>query len=218
MKIRIAVLVLLALVLGFARPATAGPNANAKILLNVRASSTHNLLLCSEPTGAPPNCSAINTSGKVTPVNTFGQYVYLLIADADGVGQMNCGINFTGIDPSFYSWYLCADADTTTNGWTSSGNLITWNTCQSGLIICAGYFYVGAYTPCQLQVVPDPADGLATVTDCSGNVDVASGHDVSHLGLVNFSVGAAIPGFNPCGLNTPVMNSSWSKIKATYTH
>jgi hypothetical protein len=201
-----------------ASAALAGPNANAKILLNVRASSTHNTNPCSDPSSAPSGCNTINTSGKVTPINSFGQYVYLLVEEAAGVSALDCGISFTGSDPSFFTWYLCADADTTTNGWTSGGNRISWDTCQLGTVVCAGYFYVGAYAPCRLEVVADPVDNRATVIDCANNTDIVSGLHVSHLGYANFSVGGTVPGYNPCGLNTPVMNSTWSSIKLNYGH
>ncbi len=218
MKQKLSLMVVLGLLLSLVSGlATAGPNANSKILLNVRTTTQANNHPCTDPAASPSSCAAISTNGKLIGPNAPGQYIYLLVEEANGVSSMDCGINFTGTGQSFFSWNLCADNDTTTTGWQTGGNRITWDTCQTGPVICAGYFYCGVYSPCQLLVVGDPVNGLAVVTACdTTQVDNITGHDVSHMGYVNFSAGAVTPGYNPCGLVTPTSITTWGAIKSTF--
>ncbi len=203
--------------------ALAGPNANAKILVHVRPKTTGNR--CGDAASVAPSCSAINTRGGIIAPPAPGLFIFLLVHEANGISAMRCAPAFPA-DLQIFSWTRCADADTVTdNGgsWTTSGlgNLITWDTCQLGTVVCAGYFYVGAYAPCTFAITGDPVDGLATVASCDSTIDIISGPGgphPSHLGYASFSPGAVTPGYNPCGLNTPVMNSTWSSIKLNYGH
>jgi hypothetical protein len=221
---------------------SAGPNANAKILIHVGpprpAVIDH---VCTNMT-AIPNCSQVVTAGGLYPPNLY-RYVYLLVTDGDvvsGVGALECGVRYTGVTGQgvdIFAWDACADQEARVAGpegpWpaSGSGNLLYWDVstrCQrfepggsgTGVVALGGYFYVGSYTPDTLAVTVNPGTTLAAVANCAGIVDVVAGgeHIVnpSHLGYAVFSSGGSLPGYNPCGLNTPVKATTWSRIKSTY--
>lgn len=214
-------------------PCQAGPNANAKILIHL---TRVDKVTCDH---SHPTCADIVTKGD------FNYYYYcpLLVMDADptaGVAEVSCGLDYVmGLDGLYVGWVLCADSQVGTAGphgpWPApgSGNRVSWNAgthCQrtenggpgSGVVAEAGYFYIAPYdappsSPRFLAVTTNPADGLASVKDCSGNSEVVEGGSIhrnpSHLGYVTFS-NNNMSGYNPCGQNTPSKPSTWSGVKS----
>ena len=108
---------------------------------------------------------------------------------------------------------------------------ITWdaiNACQtnepsgasSGVTAVAGYFYLTAYTPDRLEITVRAADNKAVVADCNSAESIVAGngapfHSKSYLGYVEFSDGGRTPGYNPCGLAHPVIESTWTGVKTS---
>ena len=97
---------------------------------------------------------------------------------------------------------------------------MTWEpvgNCQTGAAV-AGFFYLAAYSPDVLKVIPRPADEIAQVATCDPIVE----HTLTpnDLGYVAFSPGAVVPGCNPCVRNcdeaapVPVRPTTWSAIKS----
>ena len=107
----------------------------------------------------------------------------------------------SGVD--IFSWHLCADAEFRTSGpsaWTApaGGNTIAWNSayrCQEGEVAVAGYFYLAAYSPDQLQITRHPYSHVAAVATCESIETELNGSD---LGFVTFSPGVIGTGCNPC--------------------
>jgi hypothetical protein len=192
-------------------PATAfaGPNASAKFLVHLAAPTNKNF--CAR--GVPAGCDQVVTQGSLTP----GLYYYAHVLLADGMATAGFsgaafGIDYDGATESgvdVYSWHLCADTESPSPGWpaTGTGNTVAWNAgnCQNsepegpgtGVLVTAGYFYMGSYTPDALRLTPPPS-GTATVTSCGGIVDVIAPVDSCGyfpFGYAEFGTG---PGWNPC--------------------
>jgi hypothetical protein len=228
------------MLLGTALPETgwAGANANAKILLHVGLPRPAVIdRPCTNVTRIPA-CSNVVTSGGLYPPSLY-RYVYLLVTDGDaaeGVGSMEWGISYNneageGVD--IFAWDWCAADHFPVNGpngaWpaSGSGNRLVWfaTHCQrfepggagTGVVAVGGYFYVGAYTPDILSITPNPTGGLALVGSCASVVDTVEGGPVvrnpSHLGFARFSERGTEPGYNPCGLGTPVRPTTWGRLK-----
>lgn len=217
---------------------TTGPNAATKLLIHLLPVATR------ETCGAAarPRCTTAVTAGGLFP--TF-YYAYLIAGDADagvGLGALQCGIDYdgaahTGVD--VFNWTPCAPIEAHHSGpngpWPApgSGNSIIWDTttsCQrsepggagTGVVATAGYFYMAAYGPDQLRVIPSPPHGQAVVLDCGARQYLIGGagfppNGTSHLGFANFSADGLSPGFNPCGANVAVRVTTWSAIKGLYS-
>ncbi|HEX7879514.1 MAG TPA: hypothetical protein VF720_08895, partial [Candidatus Eisenbacteria bacterium] len=85
--------------------------------------------------------------------------------------------------------------------------------CQTGAVATAGYFYLTAYAPSTLKLIPRPIDMAAKVADC-GSLEIPLA--ASELGWASFSAGATVPGCNPCVQNCGIVGvepSTWSSIK-----
>lgn len=216
---------------------TAGPNANAKILLHV---ARVDIGPCSI-FNAPLSCGRVVTSAQLYPRYHFVGLVVTDAAVVGGVGAVECGIAYdpapgSGVD--VLGWFKCADFETPVAGangpWpaSGSGNLLSWNVpsnCQrfhppatTTAVALAGYFYCAAYTPGTLNVVAAPGSNLALVASCEAVLDTVEGGSIhrvpSHLGTVRFSASGTEPGYNPCGLVTSIQGASWSAIKGLMGH
>lgn len=220
--------------LGFASLAFAGNNIQAGIALHVGAWTQKNW--CAD---AP---ALTNGSLNFDNVAPGGEYnVYLLVcngSDRDlenpsplrtGVAGLQCGIEYNatqGLGVDVFGWHVCADLEFPQPGWPAAGtgNTITWvpsTNCQDvnsepyvpGTVIAiAGVFEVSVYGPDFMAVTPRPVDGLAKVADCNAAEDDITYNTPSQLGIAGFG----LPGYNPCGLPTPVENSTWGAIKKSY--
>jgi len=177
---------------------------------------------------------------RIDPVDACTDFnaaytVWVLVcngSDSTGVAGIEFGLNYTQ-DPSgggpggglfVDQWLLCADQDFNEPGFPSdpnTGSTVTWdpiNNCQNTnsepfvprtVIAVAGAMRVFAYSPDIMSVIPKPATGRATVADCSAAEQSLLGNSPSHLGQAGF----CSPGYNPCGLVTPVQDKTWGSIK-----
>jgi hypothetical protein len=198
-----------------------------KILLHVSAPTAKNA--CS--LGRLSNCGNARAQGDLYP-NLY--WVFLLAAKGSqpSVGSLECGVQYEegreqdisdGIGVDIFAWAPCQTRQSPLPGFNpwpapGSGNLISWNpvdSCQTGEVAVAGYFYVGAYSLDTLRVVPSPVDGIAKMADCSGTVTQLRDND---LGFAIFSPHQTIPGCNPCvelcpPEGVPAVQSTWSAVK-----
>lgn len=205
----------------------AAANANAKIAVHLMTTATK--LQCSR---ALVPCQNIVTTRGLYPELSFA---YILVTDgnaAEGISGLQFGIQYNGAGATdgagfdVFSWAKCTDLEfiTPTPAWPNSGggNLMTWVACQvaepggagTGVVAVAGYFYCAAYTPDCLSATPRPVDGAGKVANCAAQEDIVTGTP-SHYGRGCFGTAG---GYNPCGLITPVENTTWSQIKSSYQH
>lgn len=153
-------------------PASAGPNANAKMILHIVPAVKKTPVGCNNV--LPKEATAVVTAGNVDPQ---GYYAYVLITDYDvrrGLAGAQFGISYddsanSGVD--VLSWQSCALYEWPMDGWPASdtGNLLTWNQaedCQEKMPLAVGFFYVIAYSPDRLKIIPRPVDGLTRVAVC----------------------------------------------------
>lgn len=181
-----------------------------KLLLHVRPVTTKNLCTW----GNLNDCQQAVTRGQTDPTGNLPYYVYLLAATGPyrsvtlggndiGLAGLQLGLNYdgganSGVD--IFGWTLCATLQFAAGGWPSPGssNLITWDSftvCQKGEVGIAGYFYVAAYSPDVLGIVPRPIDNLAKVAACTNaEVDL----NLGDLGSVRFTTAGTTDGCNPC--------------------
>jgi hypothetical protein len=220
--------------------APAGRNADARVLLHL-VSRNIERPCTSSPAG--PRCADIVTSGRLYPAGAY--YALVLVTDgatdgtsASGVGGVQFGIDYNGVPGAgvdIFGFTLCALLEFPTSGWPQpgSGNRILWDGvdhCQrtepdgigTGVTARAGYFYLAAYTPDMLLIVPHPLDGTVKVLDCLGaeSVVVTAGQpkDPWPLGRASFSADGLAAGYNPCGPGTPVAPTTWGRIKALFVN
>jgi hypothetical protein len=229
MKRFASVLVAGAALLALNTESFAGANANAKIAVHVMSTTTKNL--CNR---ARVDCSSIVTSAALYPALNFA---YVLVTDgnaAAGLSGAQFGISYDGpgaadgLGLDIYTWSgtacIFGDYPQPAPAWPNSGGgtLVTWATCQNvepggagtGVVAVIGYFYCAAYSPACLRLGPRPIDNAGKVADCAANEDIITGTP-SHYGTACFGT-AAGPGYNPCGLVTPVESTTWSAIKSNY--
>jgi hypothetical protein len=215
--------------------ALAGTQDGAVIALHVQAHATKSSLPCSAWEAVP--CSQFRTSWPLfTPAD-----VYLVVARGntewgDGIGGVACGINYNpnagpsdgGLD--IFSWRGCASVELTNprdgeyDPWPSPGSGIwcVWATstsCQrttigsDGVHAVAGSFYVYAYSPDILEVVPyeNPVNGPELqVVDCWAyltDLPTTAG------GAVRFGGGL---GYNPCTEMIPIAPTTWGTLKQKF--
>jgi hypothetical protein len=164
-------------------------------------------------------------------------YTYLLVcngSDSTGIQGMEMGIDYQGgfapsggaFPISVFSWNLCGDLEFPFTGWPAPGgsNIITWTDANCNIeqsepgvprtvIAIGGYFYMGAYGPSQMSVLPRPISGFAKVADCSAREDDFTNAFPSHLGVAGWG---GAQGYNPCGAPTPVQSTTWGGVKSLF--
>jgi hypothetical protein len=190
-----------------------------KILLHVKATTTKNPCVWGQ---VLTDCSSsdVVTSAAVGAAAYYNAYVLVHPGDeTNGLGEFaglagtQFGIEYgSGIE--IFGWTLCAALEfpMPSPTWPASGggNLITWdpnNNCQRVETSVAGFFYMGAYQPTDMQLTVRPVDSLAKVADCSASeFELVEGD----LGMASFGGG---PGLNPCAEGTPVQATTWSGVK-----
>lgn len=200
------VLALLALLSGSLQsPASAGPNSNAKLILHIVPAVKKTPVGCGN--ALPKEPTGIVTAGNVDPQ---GYYVYVLVTGYDvrrGLSGVQFGISYddslkSGVD--VLSWQSCALYEWPMDSWpdADTGNLLTWNQaedCQEKMPLPVGFFYVVAYSPDRLKIIPRPVDGLTRVAVCgieSGmkETDLVDDLVPENLGWIDFGGGK---GYNP---------------------
>ena len=202
-----------------------------KILLHVRPITVKNP--CQGASLA--RCQDAVTGGMINvPYHVF---VLAALGDSilhagEGVAGMQFGIEYSGsFDPvgsgsqiDVFSWTLCATLEFTQPNpvWPSpgGGTIITWdavNNCQTGEVAVAGYFYMTAYDPATMRIIPRPVDQISKVASCGSFETILSYYN--DLGCAYFAQGG-IQGCNPCiwpCFVDPVEPTTWSRIKANVT-
>ncbi|TPW15945.1 MAG: hypothetical protein FD129_814 [bacterium] len=193
------------------------------------------------PASGPGQCvdgqisdsSQVVTTGSVRSGSGPNYFVFLLAAPERlnsmagallgityDLGASNGINNNRGID--IYAWHLCATLEfgSPAPSWPApgSGNLITWdavNNCQTGQWAVAGYFYLTAFHPDRLSIIPRPADNRAVVASCNS---LEANVPLANLGFAEFSIGGTRPGCNPlvgsCEGVVPVTPTTWSRLKS----
>jgi hypothetical protein len=200
-------LLLLALLLPAAPPrAVAGPNPDFKLFLHLVPVESRRGLTCF--THVPKTAAETVTQGDLYPQHYIA---YVLISDFNpvrGVAGVQFGISYddsaqSGVD--IQSWQSCALLEWPMDDWPASdtGNLLTWNQaedCQDKAPIPVGYFYLTAYTPDRLKIIPRPVDGLARIAVCGITTTTQTEKDLvdnateANMGWVDFGGGK---GYNP---------------------
>lgn len=222
----------------------AGANANAKIQLHLAGLTTK--AQCTRTVARPACAGIVTHGDLYPAVYfayvliTDGDATAGLAGLQFGIQYGSTKNDAVGVD--IFGWTLCATLEfqQPTPVWPENGggNLITWdmtNVCQrfepggagTGVVADAGYFYLGAYSAADMYITERPVDGMSKVADCSAAEDNIEGsgngtntqnepvyHNPSHLGSLGF--GAGHNGYSPCGLNTPVENTTWSAVKSLY--
>jgi hypothetical protein len=202
-----------------------------RILLHVAGVTAKNACAA----GSLVDCAdAVVEGGLSTAAGPF-QYVYLLAGDdyEPQVAGFECGIQYEDGDPGadangtgldVFSWTLCADNQVPSGGlnaWPKPGGgiLLTWNesNCQTDPVAVGGYFYLAAYDPDILRVVPRDESSSAGVAVCGGG---SLAVPEPGLGFAAFSNGGLLSGCNPCldpcagTSGVPVLQKTWGAIKA----
>lgn len=197
------------------------PPPHPKILLHVRPLTNRNECAW----GTLTNCASASTAGQLAN-GLQGPYYYVyLMVDPGGlasVSGMQLGISYNGAagqGVDIFGWHACVGFEAQSLGWpnSGSGDVLVWNSngspCATAAVPVAGYFYLGSYSPDQLQVVVRPTDHLAKVSDCTSTAYTLGASD---LGSVNFTADGLTPGYNPCSAPIPTMPITWGGIKALH--
>lgn len=220
------------LALGLSSFAIAGNNSQAAIAVHIGAPVTKNLC------GTAPALTAASVVAEVDDAEscTIGEYtLYILVCNGSSVGGfepegtgvagMEFGINY-GPEITFGGEARCSDLEFPSADWpdAGSGTILTWapgSNCQStptepfvpNTTIAIGYAF-GVYTtgPAVFSITPRPITGQAKVSDCNAAEDELTALVPSHLGVGGFCTS----GYNPCGLPTPVEESTWGAIKQQF--
>lgn len=216
-----------------------------KILLHLTHPTTKGIL-CER--GRITDCREAMINADLYP-NGKSYFLYVEVHQGDddaGLGSWRrlAGVQFSvdydaapGSGVDIFTWTYCTDlhfsADGVNGPWPSplSSNLLTWdpyNNCQNDEVAIVGYFYLAAYSPDVVRVLPRVVDGQSKLADCAGSEFLLHGAD---LGRVAFSSAAATPGCNPCVENcitlsprgnplppasVPVLVTTWSSLKNLY--
>lgn len=195
----------------------AGPGAEPRMLLHL-VQATGKTPTCGVPIEA---CADVKTFGLVTGGGSeFNYYCFVLVTGYDreqGLGQARIAVDFdrtTGSGVDTYSWTLCATSSENPLDWYNSlaGNTITWDDCPKTEFAVAGYFYMAAYDPSRLALIP-PENEDARLTPCGGTEVLVP---ATRLGIASF---AGDTGCNPCleeCHHVAVESRSWSGIKALF--
>lgn len=169
---------------------------------------------------------SLSTSGLLYPSPYNWVFVLVDRGNLASLGSAEFAIDYQDSQPSnrddgqrldIFAFSLCATTQSQPDfSWTSPGvgNTITWDSTWTSQTCVAGYFYVTAYTPDTLQIVPVTLTGQASVSDAHGNTVALNRAD---LGACAFSASASISGCNPCTgpcpFVTPAHPTTWSGIK-----
>jgi len=177
-----------------------------------------------------PNTEALAIQHAALPFENVFTFVLICNGPEAGISGFQFGIDYPGVfnpngDPNadivVYGFTSCGYLSFDSAGWPApgTGTLITWyyNDCQlradtgGGTFANAGYFYLTAYHPATMRIVPRPSDHRASVADCSNvSYDITDVLDGGLLGSVGFGPTA---GYNPCAASVSVEPTTWSGIK-----
>ncbi len=189
-----------------AGPVGAGINPDGKLILHLvpAKKKQKRLGICNRHGITAP--TDVVTWGELDPQR---YYAYVVITDFDtetGLTGVQFGISYNdaeekGVDIVY--WQGCTLYEWPMDGWPGSetGNLLTWNQnedCQRTAPLVVGLFYLTAYSPDRLKIIPRPVDGLARLAACGVNsINSAEKLDTlkpENLGWLDFGEGK---GYNP---------------------
>jgi len=209
--------------------ASAGTLANARVMLHIGPSPAVPSAKACLPaqTGVQTDCLDWVTNDTNFPAGSTKRYSLVVTQAVDGVGGLSCGIEYSG--NLFCGFDLCTDGlEFSNNSWPNSGggNRITWTTCgatvalpdryavtASGLQVVFGSFYVysyggdGFFQVTKNPLSPGPDDDELAVGSCAAQTDF-----LSSLAGGRIDIGAAGPGYNPCGV-VPTEPATWGDLK-----
>jgi hypothetical protein len=192
--------------------------------------------------GFPPSVEAVVTSAEAAPEG-LPYYVYVLGApdippvrdlrdyeDMDlGLSGLRFGIEYGASDGGeglhVFSWQSCTGSSLTDGRWpeTGAGITLTWGSCAETGLAVGGYFYVAAYSPSVMSVVPFPGKPAVAYADCSAREGDFVPLDIHRVGWL--SMGGAMKGLDsdgcnpllgPCNGPTDVEQTTWGSLKARY--
>lgn len=194
----------------------AAPVAGPKILLYLAMPTLKNA--CRSELGLM-DCANLTVRGDIFP-NKY--YAYVLVkpgAEGEGVTGAQFGISYDNPAPQqgvdLFEWHMCADLEYRWPTWPSvgSGNMVTWDAARAcataadsdtsleGMSI-AGYFYLAAYSADALAISDYPEGGQSSIMSCGLSEDGESREiipvEASGRGIVRFSSGGNMDGYNPC--------------------
>ena len=221
------------LALGLSSFAIAGNNSQAAIAVHIGTGTAKDI--CNSA-GSPTAATVVS---EVADGDCSAGYynLYILVCNGSSVGGFEpegsgiAGLEF-GIqyDPSLSlgNSEVCGDLLFPSLNWPDSGEgaIITWDpvgNCQSTpsepfvpntTVAVAMGFEVFTTAPGAFQITPRPVTGFAKVSDCNAAEDNITGLVPSHLGVGGFCG----TGYNPCGLPTPVEESTWGAIKQQFSN
>lgn len=179
------------------------------------------------PDAALTSCESINPGGVVTPVAQWAWIILTGVPDgtgpgnAGGIGAIAFGLDHTLEEPI---WSLCAGATEEPDAlWPASGTgiRITWDDeCHivednpiGGTVI--GILTIDAAAKGLIQTTGHPDLGRATTTDCAATTLTLC---ENLLGSGDAAAGGT-GGTPACGTTctTPVEETSWARLKSTFT-
>lgn len=185
-------------------PALSGPNPDVKLILHLVPTENRRGHSCY--TDIPGGPTEVLTKGDLYPQHYFA---YVMITDFSskyGVAGVQFGISYddsvkSGVDIT--SWQTCTLYEWPLDEWPASetGNLLTWNQaedCQEKFPLPVGYFYLTAYSPDRMKLIPRSVDGLARVAVCGVSTvnaeDMVDNVKAENLGWLDFG---GEDGYNP---------------------
>ncbi len=216
-----------ALTLGLFAPAQAFDNDRAAVSFHITPIPSKDPCTTNVPT---PLAYTMVTEVCDAPGTDYA--VWFLVcngSDSTGIAGMEFGIDYDGAPNSgvdVWSWTSCMDLNYPSANWpeANSGLLSVWdpvNHCQNTpsqpyvpytVIAIGGYLGTTFYSPDQMQIIGRPVTGYVKVVDCQSSETRIDGETPSHQGIAGF----CLPGYNPCGLPTPVETKTWGQIKQQY--
>lgn len=196
--------------------AGAGPAAEPRMLLHL-VSTTSKAPDCAVPVAA---CADVRTFGIISAGSEQYYYGYILITGFDrerGLELARLAVDFdrtTGSGVDTFGWTLCASRQADGSDWYNgfSGNTLYWDDCPKTEFAVGGYFYMAAYDPSRMALIP-PAGEDARIQNCGGAEVIVP---PTRLGIASFT---GDDGCNPCSEEcnyVPVERSSWGGLKALY--
>lgn len=202
-----AAALILAFGLGWAGPAAADPGPKAKLILHLVPVDKDQVKKANCESFPVEAAESVVTQGKLYPQHYLA---YVLATDIDeevGIAGVTFGITYdnepkSGVD--IISWSDCTLYEWHMEDWpqANTGNLLTWHQkddCQRTNPTVVGYFYLTAYSPDRLRLIPRPVDGMAQVAACGVGPSNASSKletvTAENLGWVDFGDDHA--GYNP---------------------
>ena len=220
------------LALGLTSFAVAGNNYEASIAVHIGSGTAKSICDSVGPLTSATVVSDVNDGFACSN----GYYnLYILVCNGSSVGGFEPeGSGVAGVELgiaydstiSLGNSEVCSDLTFPSLDWPNSGSgaIFTWDgigNCQSTptepfvpntTIAVATGFEVFTTGPGAFSITPRPITGLAKVADCNAAEDDLTGRVPSHLGVAGFCG----PGYNPCGLPTPVEESTWGAIKKQF--